>query len=277
MPRRASRGERTQPRPHRHRPDAVARQPPAREQPVGGHPAGRRRPLHEGHRQVAAHGVAGEHDARVRRAHTGARPPRLEPHEHAVALDQPLLVHDVETGRLGVEPVAARRRIRRAGRTRRCPRAARRRAARRPSRRARRATGPLPLELVEHRHVVERPVAARAEERRPLRLHRADQPEAPDGEGRGGPDAGHGLPPRRAGLVVAPSPGTTATSLRSAPGRSRARRHPPGASPGRRAGRRRAAPRCRPARSATERTSRPSRTSTPRVQVRAERPHSARS
>ena len=35
----------------------------------------------------------------------GPRPPRLEPHEHAVALDEPFLVHDVQGGRLRVEPV----------------------------------------------------------------------------------------------------------------------------------------------------------------------------
>ena len=63
--------------------------------------------------------------------------------------------------------------------------------------------GGVPLELLEHRDVVERPVAARAEERRPLRRDPPGQPQPPDRERRRRPDAGHGLPPRRTRRVVA--------------------------------------------------------------------------
>ena len=57
------------------------RMPQPVEQPVGRHEAGRRGALHQRHRQVAPHRVAGEHEPRVRRADAGARPPGLQPDE----------------------------------------------------------------------------------------------------------------------------------------------------------------------------------------------------
>ena len=208
MPRRASRGTGPSRDPIGTDHTPWPGQAPPREQPVRGHPARRRRALHEGDGQVAPHGVAGEHDARVRGAHAGPRPPRLEPHEHAVALDEPLLVHDVERGRLGVEPVELgphpRAQVGLVGAL------GQRVRVQLDDRAAVRGVPPgrVVLEQLEHRDVVERPVAARAEERRAVRLHRARQPEPPDREGRGGPDAGHGAPATpRPGLVVAAEPG----------------------------------------------------------------------
>ena len=230
MPRRASRGSGPSREPigTDHTPwPALA---PAREQLVGRHPARRRRALHEGHGQVAPHGVAGEHDPRVRRAHPRSRPPRLEPHEHAVALDEPLLVHDVEAGRLGVDAVQLGQQRSCAGRPRRCPRAARRRAARRPSRRARRSTGSRGPRTAR---APRRCRAARSRSCRGTAPGRgatgARQPQPPDGEGRRRPDAGHGLPPGLAcGVVARRARATPPTTRAGRPGRGRARRRPPG-------------------------------------------------
>ena len=152
----------------------------------------------------------------------GSRPPRLEPHEHAVGRDEPLVVHDrrgpPSRGRRG----AARRAAAGAGRPRRCPRAARRRAARRPSPSwACAPPGGVPLELLEHRDVVERPVAARAEERRALRRDLPGQPQPPDRERR----TPTGCRPRdsRHAAPASPSPprpGEAATTRRRPTGSS---------------------------------------------------------
>ena len=134
-------GTRPEPRPHRHRPHAVPALAPAGEQPVGRHPAGRRGALHQRHRQVAAHASPASSTRGSGVRTPGRERHGLEPDQHAVGRDEPLVVHDVERRRLGVDPVQlgehplAKVDLGGALGQRR------RRAARRPSRRGPRSTG----------------------------------------------------------------------------------------------------------------------------------------
>ena len=89
------------PRPaRRDGPEVVTGQAPAREQLVGRHPAGRRRPLHECHRVLAAHAIPGQHDPGPASRRRDARPTG-RCRQGTVAGEQPLLVQHRRPAQLG--------------------------------------------------------------------------------------------------------------------------------------------------------------------------------
>lgn len=90
---------------------ARGRQPPVREQLIGGHPPGGRSPLQKRDRQVAPHKVASKHKIGVRGAHPGSCAPRPQTDERAVTFDQQLFSHHseiscfrVDAGEFGTQP-----------------------------------------------------------------------------------------------------------------------------------------------------------------------------